>query len=66
MATSEYPHCSEKYTSVGLGHFRNFLKVGEKANREVGGMTMLFEGLRSYSMTGDVFKTSSSMLEGSD
>lgn len=38
---------------MGLGHLRNFLKVGLNASREVGGMITCFEGLMSSSMIGD-------------
>ena len=38
---------------VGLGHLRNFLKLGVKARSDVGGMMTCFEGFISSSMTGD-------------
>jgi hypothetical protein len=38
---------------VGLGHLRNFLKLGLKASKDVGGIITCLEGFISYSMIGD-------------
>jgi hypothetical protein len=40
----------------------NFLNVGWKANRDMGGIMTFFEGLMSYSIRGDTFKIKSSKL----
>jgi hypothetical protein len=46
---------------VGLGHFRNFLNVGLKARRAIGGITTSFDGFISYSMIGAIDKIISSI-----
>lgn len=38
----------------------NVLNTGTKANNEVGGIDIVFEGFKSYSITGDIFNIKSS------
>ena len=40
---------------TGNGHFINFLNVGLKANKNIGGITISFEGLINSSSTGLTF-----------
>lgn len=46
---------------VGSGHFTKILNTGTKAKSEVGGIVIVFEGFKSYSITGDNFKINSSI-----
>ena len=48
-------YASDLYRKTGNGHFMNLINSGFKANKNIGGITMLFEGLINYSITGDIF-----------
>jgi hypothetical protein len=47
----------------GYGHFKNFLKTGLKAKRNIGGSVTVLFGFINYSIMGAIFKMKSAKRE---